>query len=213
MSIFDKIAAPFESAWGSLESAAKSVWSAISKVWGFLTGIAKVLDEAWVWMVHGAEWIGKGVEGWAAEVFNAVRHTLFTVIPNAVKFALDEAIHWAGREIGKLAGRVADLFSKAFRWVERLIGKVTHAIRDVFNRLTRWAATAVEFVAKAGKTLIAWITHPEILAQFLLAHIALPLIRFALKIAASVGALIFRAFAALLPSMASAIEDLLAKVI
>ena len=213
MSIFGKIAGFFSNIANSVEQGVSDAWHALQTVWAFLVSIGSVLDEAWQWMVNGAVWFTQNVEGWAAEVFNAIRHTLLTVIPNAVSWALSHAIKWAEGAIGTVYKWAKNAFNNVRKWAEGELAKLERLAKGLVANVVKFVTGPINWVLHTGERVAKLVLNPEALAEWVFGHIAVPLIKFAIKTSAFVLTLFFRGFTTFAPEIVSALEGALAKII
>lgn len=213
LSIFGDVSKWFSGAVSTVEGAAKQAWGAIQTVWSFLVSIGKLAYDAWEWMVNGVEWLGKTLDDYAGAVYDAIGHVLFTVIPHAVEYAVKEAIAWAGRAIRDVSTWVKHAVSNTVKWAEGEFNKLEHLITSKVAAVIRWVTGPINWVLKEGKRIGELVLNPTALAEYLVGHIALPLVKWFIHNSPPLVLLIVRAIDKSGPEIASAIEDLVEKVI
>lgn len=213
MSIFSKIAAPFVSIWHTVEGAAVDVWHAVSTVWAFLVSAGRTLGEAWTWVVNGVQWFTGQVEGWAAEVFNGISHVLFSVIPNAIKWAITEATAWAGRAVRAVSGWAKGAVANVIHFFTGVWHKVEALARGLVSTVIKWVKGPVEWVIKEGTKIANLVLHPEALVKWILGSLIVPLILWLIRSSLPVLTWLFRSFMQREGEVATLLEDFIAKVL
>lgn len=213
MSIFSKVAGFFEGAVSTVIGAAKDAWDAIKTVWALLVSTAKVLTEAWNWVVNGVEWFSKEVSSWAAQVFNGIKHILFTVIPNAAKWAVDTAIKWAQAAVRDVSNWAKTAVANAIKWVKGELAKLEKLARSLIQSVINWVKGPVEWVIHTGRKIANLVLHPEALVKWIIGSLVVPLILWLLRSSVPVLVWLTRTFLSRAHEAESLLEDFLSKVI
>lgn len=194
---------------GEIWNGIKRAWHLVEAVWSFLTGSYKILDAAWTWMVNGAEWIFGNVEHWAGETFGTLWNTITSTIPKAIAWVFDEAVKWAGRQLARVYNELRSWVLSIVHFLEKLAHDLVNALAGLVRKFISWATAPVRWVIKWGAWLIALITHPERLAEWIASAIIAPVVKWLIKSGASVIAWILRRMASSGSEFAHLIEQVL----
>jgi hypothetical protein len=213
MSIFGKVAGFFEGAVSSVIGAAKDAWGAIETVWALLVQTASVLTEAWNWVVNGVNYFTEQVESWAAQVFNGLKHVLFTVIPNAIIWAIKQAVGWAARAVRDVANWAKTAVSNAIKWAKSELAKVEALARRLVSQVIRWVTGPINWVIHTGIKIANLVLHPEALVKWIIGSLVVPLILWLLRSSIPVLTWLVRTFLSRAHEAESILEDFIAKVI
>jgi len=175
--LIDDIGGFFSSLWDGTVGAAVAVWDAIKAVYNFVTTIGDHVASAFVDVYNGLGQLGADVVGFASNVAAAVAHIVDYTIPHALEQAGATVLH---------AGRVA--LNVGLHAIEQTAADALHAAERVLRDAIHTVAQAVEAVAKPFAEVYHWfvhvardaidlLTHPDRLAQWLLANVFVPLVK------------------------------------
>lgn len=213
LSIFDSVAGWFIKAVNTAGDVLKQVWGAVQTVWEFLVKVSNGEWNAWDWLVNGTEWLGKNIEDWAGSVYGAIGHVLFSVIPEAVKWAYDNTIRWAAREIAKGINSLLNDLGKLRTWAIGELHKLENTAKSWVNDIIHFVTGPINWILHTAVHWVNLLMHPELLAKYLIEHIALPLIVWLIKHTPPLWVLIFKSLDALAPDILAALEDIIEKVL
>lgn len=213
VSVFSDIGSFFSGAVSTVVDAAKDAWNAIRTVWAFLVQVAKIVDEAWTWVVNGVEWFTSKVEDWAAEVYSGIGHILFTVIPDAIKWAIEQAVGWAARAVRDVDRWAKARFSEVTSWAKRELDHIENLAKGWFDAVVNWVKHPIEWVIKEGEKIVELLFHPEALAKWVLGGLLVPLVTWLLRQAVTILSYLLRIWVDDSSEIASILEDLIEKVI
>lgn len=213
MSIFKSVSGFFTGAISSVIDAAKDAWGAIKTVWAFLVQVAHLVDEAWNWVVNGVKWFGENIQGWAALVYNGFRHVLFTVIPNAIQWAISEAVRYTVKAVDDLTSWVKGRFTEVLRWAGNELRKLSNLLKGLLGNVISWVKGPIEWVLKTGRKIESLVLHPEVLVKWILGSLVVPLIKWLLTSSLPVLVWLAKSLLAREREVASLLEEFLAKVI
>lgn len=188
---------------------AKRVWDAFKLVWWFLTHVGQLLDEAWVWLVHGVEWFGEQLDHLAGETFGTLWNLVTHVVPSLAAWAYTHSIGWAWKEIVLLEHAVHKFIDDVIKWAGKALHDLEKLLLGWVHKILHWAHNAVWWVAHRAETVWHLLTHPAVLAELLAAHIVWPVVRWFLKAGAHVVVSLLKQAA----SRGSEVEHLLEDVI
>lgn len=180
MSIIDdigKVLGGAGEAVGEVVSGVGKVWSAFKYVWWFLTHVAQLLTDAWDWMVNGAAYIGVGIEHLTKEASGLLWGLVTHDIPAFGAWIYQHAIRWAWEEVGALARAAAHKIESVIKWAGRELDLLRKLIDGWVKKLIHWAQGAVQWVERFGATVWHLISHPQLLAELLAAHIVWPVVK------------------------------------
>jgi hypothetical protein len=213
VSVFSDIGSFFSGAVSTVVDAAKDAWNAIRTVWAFLVQAARIVDEAWTWVVNGVEWFTSKVEDWAAEVYNGISHILFTVIPNAIKWAIEQAVGWAARAVRDVDRWAKARFSEVTSWAKRELNRIENLAKGWFDAVVKWVKHPIEWVIKEGEKIVELLFHPEALAKWVLGGLLVPLVTWLLRQAVTILSYLLRIWVDDSSEIASILEDFIHKVV
>jgi len=213
MSVFSKVVGFFSGAVSTVVGAAKDAWGAIATVWAFLVQTYHALSEAWNWVVNGIEFFTREIESWAAQVFNGIRHILFTVIPNAVTYAVTAAERWAGHAVAIVSNWAKAAIANAIKWVERELAKAAAFVRNLVASVVRWVTGPINWVLKVGKRVGELVLHPEALVKWIIGSLVVPLVMWLLRSSVPVLVWLVRSFLTRSHEAETVLEDFISKVI
>ena len=209
MSFFDEVAGFFGGAISGIADLAKRVWNAITAVWSFLTSVGTLVYQAWDWMVNGVLWFAQEAGRFAYVAGNTLWHIATHVIPHAVGWALEHAIHWAERELAKLWHWIEHHVAAIYHWATHELGKlwgfVEHHVNDLLHRI----AGAWRWIEHVGHAAAELVLHPERLAEWLAAHIVVPVVKWLIGAGRDVLVWASRTFRSELSPIAHLLEDVL----
>jgi len=209
--MFKKIVSFITSVPSKLEDVVDKLVHFFTSIWALLVSTAHVLTEAWTWMVHGIEWLGKNIEGWAAWVYNGFSHILFTVIPNAIGYALREAIAWAKGAVHELEVWAKAAVKAVYRWAQAGLDRLEALARGLYRTLLGWVKGPIEWILHVGRHAVELLLHPQALAEYIVAGLIVPLIRWLLRSSVPVLSWLFHTFTAREGEALSLLEDFLSK--
>lgn len=213
MSVFDKVAHFFTGAVNTVIEGAKDAWDAIRTVWAFLVSIARLADGAWEWVVNGVNWFTGMLEGWVSEIYHAIEHTLFTVIPEAATWALKHAIGWAIKLVDELDKWIKTALENVRKWIDARVNDVIHFFKGLYHTLLSWVKGPIEWVIHNAERVAELLFHPDRLAKYIVGHLVIPLIQWLLKSSLPVFAWLLRGFVSEESEIAHLAEDFLTKVL
>jgi len=213
LSVFGKIAGFFSGAAKAVVDVVHKVEWVFSTVWSFLVAAAHLIDEAWDWIVNGVEYFTEQVTSWAAWVFNTLNHILTKVIPEAVEWVLGAAVKWAKAAVHDVSELAKGLYKETIGWALKELNKLRKKAEGLVGQVVTWVTTAVHWVEKYGAVLLDWIEHPSHLAEYLAAHLIVPLIKWALKASAPVLVWVFRSLLSWEGEIVTLLEDVISKVL
>jgi phage-related protein len=216
MGVFDKIAGVFEGIFETVTHPVQAfewLWNGVKWIWWFLSTVASLVTSAWDWMVNGVQWFTDEVSHWAGEAFEALRHIIVDVIPNA--------LGWLGRT---LWNAVTHAFLKAWRFVEstashiygwaaRELGKLAHTIKVAVSEAIKWVENAVHFVAHWGGWILHLLTHPDNIVKWILGALIDPLVMWILRSGSNVIVWALRKAASEGSEVAHLVESVLADML
>ena len=188
---------------------AGKVFKAFEWVWWFLKSTAKVLDGAWDWVVHGAEWIGVNLDDLASETFGWAWGIVSHLVPNIAAWVYNNSIGWAFKEIGVLASESWKWVKGAVSWAGKELDKLGKLLSHEVKSIEKWAAGAVHWFEHRAAYVWHLLTHPLDLANILAEHIVWPIVKWILKSSAPIFVWLFKAAASEGSAVEHLIEDIL----
>jgi phage-related protein len=213
VSIFDKVAGFFSSAFHTVGDLASKVFNAIRSVWGFLVHIGGILSGAWDWMVNGVTWFTSQASNWAAAVFTTTWNTLTHVIPGAARWAFSQATRWAAGAIHTLGGFLKGLVKNVISWARRELHALSRTAKHWVSDVIKWVTGPIRWVLNVGRHIANLVLHPKALVQWFLGALIVPLIMWFLRSSAPVLVWMIRSVASRESELAHIIEDVLSRVI
>jgi hypothetical protein len=198
---------------GDAVKGVQALWQGIKSVYSFASTIFDLVGDAWSWMVHGIQWLGEQVLGFAAVVLNLFRWVIDVGLPGAAGWAFTHAIEWAKAAVHTAVHAASVAFDDAKAWLLGEIRKVWHEltsdIKAVWGKLTGvWS-----WLEHEGRRAVSLILHPEALARHLLSAITAPLLRWVLERAPALLVWAAKTSLGLLGEIGPVIEDALEKLL
>lgn len=203
--------------WNTVTSAPGVIWGGLKgaalALWHFMTGVFDNVGSAWDWMVNGVEWLTTNLGGWAAWVFNALRHIFEVTIPNAIATAVSDAAHWAAGAIAAAARAVLRVANEAFSFARQLASAVVAPLAAAFHTAAHTLSIVWSFVTGVGARAVDLVLHPERLLVWIIEGVGVPALVGMIRLLAPVFAAVIRDGEPLAAEIAGALEDVLVKLL
>lgn len=130
---------------GAIKDAIKR---ALGAVWSFLRTVFGHVDSAWDLMFRGAKALGGGLWDFAGDAYNAIKHVVTKVIPDAARWAFDKARTFTVRAVNTLRQWAANAIEAA----RRILARAINVVED-------WARRAVRFLQRTLNGVIARLRY------------------------------------------------------
>jgi hypothetical protein len=192
-----------------VEDLAEKTWGAVRSVFLFASGIFGAVGEAWDWMVNGLDWLGEQLISALTASWHLLEWLTLHAIPEALRWAVGLAEHEAAVALHLAREAFDATLGAAVKWARHELDALTSWVTSEARRIWATLSTAWNWIETTGKKVGELWLHPERLADWLVASLVIPLLKFLISTAGAVIVWLFKRAATLMPELASTIEDAL----
>lgn len=162
----------------SIKDLASRVWKAIKHLWSTISGVFHHVGGAWLSLWHAIGALDRAVAFLADSTRNALTWVTHNLNPRSVAHAIQKAVGWAAREIGKLGHSLSSRITGVWRWAKRQLAKVASDLAKAFAWARRRINRALDWIGHQGKRMWWLLSAPARLAAWLIAALITPLFRY-----------------------------------
>lgn len=202
-------------AWGSAigvipDAIRDWVYQQIYAVMSFVGTIINHVASAWETMWHFATALEQAFVTFGHSVYNLFYHLLKVSIPNVISWAARYFVRvegWAWGWIKTLLGYIED--AKNYL-LQRIADAITWTVQNIWAPLAADIAVIKKRITEWAYTAWWYVTHPQNLADLLLAYLLVSLQKSVWLVARTMGDFFFKLFLTQLPRSIGLIEQIMA---
>lgn len=156
--------------------------------------------------------LGGYIESFVGQVYNAFVQWVDREFGNVINWASGEigdvehyaenVLNWASNAIGAVERWVTGLLNDLRQWV----------IQDIWSPLARDLSTALTWIGREGAYVYTLLTHPELLAQFLIAYLLSAWLTLTRRYAKPLVAWFLGSWKQFTPDIVSVLEDIISSL-
>lgn len=203
----------FHSGVSRIEDLVDRIRNGLTGLWHILTGLGHVVGKAWHRFTNAMGWLLAWLEQIAGEIATKLRHIVLVTIPRVLAHALAKAWTWAQQAIHTAEKWASDAISWTRNHLLALLADLRSWAHSAVSWLTSHLAQLANDVARTARRVWSLLDSPEHLAAWVAGALARYLWRFVHDNAVTLARWLLRNGVQLALQEASAVEDVLARIL